>query len=143
MREKAMGLLDLVGLGRDTHKMPSMLSGGERQRVSIARALLKDPPIMIFDEATSALDATTERQLQKALDAATHGRTTFVIAHRLATVRNATRILVFDQGRVVESGSFDQLVAQNGRFAALARAQFMAPEQPAPQVDGADAKLPA
>jgi ATP-binding cassette subfamily B protein len=116
------------------------LSGGERQRISIARALLKDPPIMIFDEATSALDAATERQLQKALDAATAGRTTFVIAHRLATVRNATRILVFDQGKVVESGTFDDLVAQNGRFAILARAQFMA--QPAPDTsdDEADSK---
>ena len=104
------------------------LSGGERQRVTIARALLKDPPIMIFDEATSALDATTERQLQAALDAATVGRTTFVIAHRLSTIRNANRILVFDQGRIVESGSFDDLVAQGGRFAALARAQFMTPD---------------
>jgi ATP-binding cassette subfamily B protein len=101
------------------------LSGGERQRISIARALLKDPPILIFDEATSALDATTERLLQAALDAATEGRTTFVIAHRLATIRNADRIFVFDQGRVVESGTFEELVALNGRFANLARAQFM------------------
>ena len=96
--------------------------------MSIARALLKDPPIMIFDEATSALDAATEKQLQAALEAATKGRTTFVIAHRLATIRSADRIMVFDQGRVVESGSFDELVAQNGKFAALARAQFMAGE---------------
>lgn len=102
------------------------LSGGERQRLSIARALLKDPPIMIFDEATSALDATTERQIQQALDLATQGRTTFVIAHRLATIRNANRILVFDQGRIVESGTFDQLLALDGKFAVLARAQFMA-----------------
>ena len=94
--------------------------------MSIARALLKDPPILIFDEATSALDATTERQLQAALDAATRGRTTFVIAHRLSTIRNANKIVVFDQGRVVETGTFEELVAQNGRFAALARAQFMA-----------------
>lgn len=108
------------------------LSGGERQRVSIARALLKDPPIMILDEATSALDATTERQLQTALDSATKGRTTFVIAHRLSTVRNADRIIVFDQGKIIETGNFDELVAQNGRFAALARAQFMAPQQPQP-----------
>jgi ATP-binding cassette subfamily B protein len=101
------------------------LSGGERQRLSIARALLKDPPIMIFDEATSALDATTERQIQLALEAATAGRTTFVIAHRLATIRNATRILVFDEGRVVESGSFHELIGKKGRFAAVANTQFM------------------
>jgi ATP-binding cassette, subfamily B, beta-glucan exporter len=109
------------------------LSGGERQRISIARALLKDPPILILDEATSALDATTERKVQAALDEVMKGRTTFVIAHRLATVRNATRILVFDQGRVIEQGTFDELVARNGRFAELARAQFMAPPQPLPQ----------
>ena len=101
------------------------LSGGERQRISIARALLKDPPIMILDEATSALDATTEKQIQAALDLATHGRTTFVIAHRLATIRNASRIIVFDQGRVIESGTFEQLLALDGKFAVLARAQFM------------------
>jgi ATP-binding cassette subfamily B protein len=104
------------------------LSGGERQRLSIARALLKDPPVLIFDEATSALDAATEQKLQRALNEVMKGRTTFVIAHRLATIRNASRILVFDQGGIVESGSFDELVAQGGRFAELARAQFMAAE---------------
>lgn len=104
------------------------LSGGERQRISIARALLKNPPIMIFDEATSALDAATEKQLQAALEAATRGRTTFVIAHRLATIRSANRIFVFDQGKIVETGSFEELVAKDGKFAALARAQFMAAE---------------
>ncbi|WP_036294093.1 glucan ABC transporter ATP-binding protein/ permease [Methylosinus sp. PW1] len=113
------GLSTLVGERGRT------LSGGERQRLSIARALLKDPPIMIFDEATSALDATTERQLQKALEAATAGRTTFIIAHRLATVRHADRILVLDRGEIVESGTFDGLVAKGGLFADLAKAQFI------------------
>jgi glucan exporter ATP-binding protein len=108
------------------------LSGGERQRLSIARALLKNPPIMILDEATSALDAKTERQVQEAIDAAMRGRTTFVIAHRLATIRNADRILMFDQGRIIESGTFDELVAQGGAFATLARAQFMVGAEPAP-----------
>jgi ATP-binding cassette subfamily B protein len=102
-----------------------MLSGGERQRLSIARALLKDPPILILDEATSALDAVTEAKVNAALDEVMKGRTTFVIAHRLSTIRNATRILVFDSGRVIESGTFDELVAKGGRFAELARAQFM------------------
>jgi ATP-binding cassette subfamily B protein len=101
------------------------LSGGERQRLSIARALLKDPPILILDEATSALDAATETKLQKALDEVMEGRTTFVIAHRLATIRNADRIFVFDQGRVIEAGTFDELVAKGGAFAELAKAQFM------------------
>lgn len=102
------------------------LSGGERQRLSIARALLKDPPILILDEATSALDAGTEQKLQLALEEVMKGRTTFVIAHRLATIRNADHIVVLDQGRIIEQGSFEQLLAQNGRFAALAKAQFMA-----------------
>jgi ABC-type multidrug transport system fused ATPase/permease subunit len=105
-----------------------MLSGGERQRLSIARALLKDPPVLILDEATSALDAITEAKLNTALDEVMKGRTTFVIAHRLSTIRNATRILVFDGGRVIESGTFDELVAKGGRFAELARAQFMIQE---------------
>lgn len=106
-----------------------MLSGGERQRLSIARALLKDPPILILDEATSALDAVTEQKVNAALDEVMKGRTTFVIAHRLSTIRNATRILVFEHGKVIESGTFDELVAQGGHFASLARAQFMVQEQ--------------
>jgi len=104
------------------------LSGGERQRLSIARALLKDPPVLILDEATSALDADTEAKVMRALDEVMMGRTTFVIAHRLSTVRKASRILVFDQGRIVESGTFDELVKIGGRFARLAQQQFISAE---------------
>jgi len=104
------------------------LSGGERQRLSIARALLKDPPILILDEATSALDADTEAKVMRALDEVMKNRTTFVIAHRLSTVRKASRILVFDAGRIVEAGTFDELVKAGGRFAGLARTQLISAE---------------
>ncbi len=117
------------GLGTIVGERGRSLSGGERQRLSIARALLKNPPILILDEATSALDAGTEAKLQSALDEVMQGRTTFVIAHRLSTVRDADRILVFDKGRIIETGTFDELVAQGGRFAELARAQFMTKDE--------------
>ncbi|WP_416356091.1 glucan ABC transporter ATP-binding protein/ permease [Aureimonas phyllosphaerae] len=97
------------------------LSGGERQRLAIARALLKDAPILILDEATSALDTATETRLQGALERLRKGRTTFVIAHRLSTIRSADRIIVLDGGHIAETGTFDELVAQGGIFAGLAR----------------------
>jgi ATP-binding cassette, subfamily B, beta-glucan exporter len=115
------------GLNAMVGERGRMLSGGERQRLSIARALLKNPPILILDEATSALDAATEAKVTAALNELMKGRTTFVIAHRLATVRNAKRILVFDKGCIVESGGIDELVAKGGVFAKLAGAQFLAP----------------
>ncbi len=125
------------GLNAIAGERGRFLSGGERQRLAIARALLKDPPILILDEATSALDAATETKVQAALDEVMKSRTTFVIAHRLATIRNATRILMFDGGRIIESGNFAELVARGGKFAELAKAQFLAPQsaEAAPRAD--------
>jgi ATP-binding cassette subfamily B protein len=100
------------------------LSGGQRQRLAIARALLKDPPILILDEATSALDAATEAKVSRALKTLMAGRTTFIIAHRLSTVRDADEILVFDEGRIVERGSFSELLERDGCFAELVHTQL-------------------
>jgi subfamily B ATP-binding cassette protein MsbA len=102
------------------------LSGGQRQRISIARALLKDSPILILDEATAALDNESERRVQHELGVLMEGRTTLVIAHRLSTVEGADRIIVLDQGRIVESGPHRELLARGGLYAALHGMQFNA-----------------
>jgi ATP-binding cassette subfamily B protein len=103
------------------------LSGGQRQRIAIARAILRNAPILLLDEATSSLDAESEALIQEALEKLTANRTTLVVAHRLATVRNADRILVFDGGKLVAQGTHSQLVKKNALYARLAKLQFNAP----------------
>ncbi len=128
----AHGFVQALPQGYDTliGERGVTLSGGQRQRLAIARAILKDAPILLLDEATSALDAESERKVQEALDRLMEGRTTLVIAHRLATVRSADRILVMDKGWIVEEGTHETLLAEGGLYARLARLQFTGEREP-------------
>lgn len=113
------------GYGCTVGERGGLLSGGQRQRIALARALLKDAPIIILDEATSALDSESERLVQKAIDTLVEGRTVLVIAHRLSTVQAADQIVVMEEGHVVEQGTHAELVKLNGRYKSLVSSQSL------------------
>ena len=119
------------GLDTQVGERGVKLSVGEKQRVSIARALLRNPPVLLLDEATASVDTGTERQIQEALERLMKQRTSFVIAHRLSTVRHADRIYVIEHGKIIEHGSHDDLIARGGLYAALCRTSLITAEEAA------------
>jgi len=123
-------------IGYDTHvgERGNRLSGGERQRIAIARAILKNAPILVLDEATSALDVETEARVKEAIDRLRKNRTTFIIAHRLSTIREADLVVFLDHGQVIEMGNYDQLSKLGGRFSSLLRTSGLLKEEPSPQI---------
>lgn len=123
-------------IGYDTHvgERGNRLSGGERQRIAIARAILKNAPILVLDEATSALDVETEARVKEAIDRLRQNRTTFIIAHRLSTIREADLVVFLDHGKVIEMGNYDQLSALGGRFSSLLRTSGLLKEEPSPAI---------
>ena len=122
-RKRALELIELVGLAGRENAYPAQLSGGMKQRVAIARALTLSPQILLCDEATSALDSVTEKEIQTAIENLTADRTTFIVAHRLSTIKNADKIAVMDGGRCVEYGTYEELMAKKGRFYELKKLQ--------------------
>lgn len=130
----AHGFIEALPEGYDTQlgEQASTLSGGQRQRLAIARAVLRKAPILLLDEATSALDSESEQIIQSAFDVLSRDRTTLVIAHRLATVRNADSIIVMDEGQVVDQGTHEELLARGGLYARYIELQFSRPSEPVP-----------
>ena len=122
-KKRAEELLKTVGLADRMTSYPSQMSGGQKQRVAIARALSTNPSVLLCDEATSALDSVTEREIQAAIESLTRDRTTFMVAHRLSTIKNADKIAVIKDGKCVEYGTYDELIAKKGEFYAFKEIQ--------------------